>query len=370
MIHSPEPAHPTFISEWPGSGRVKLVLREKRFLQLASIGVSLVVLPFILASALSTLRGLVPGLPGSLGDGVLDVGCVTLPVGLMVTLVALVSLQRLRRTTGSRRCTALYLRPKDDDASRKRLENALYNLVGSRIRLLQLADQESTVTSQAGIVVRLVVSALGMTFLLLTLELYGLIPKRTDVVDTALVMITGAIVELGYRKFKRISRAKGPAGTCEELEAEVQRARSWIEKGNTSRKSVITFAPSVAIWTDVIRQLVPLADVILLDVSRPGVGLAWELSYCLSTIPNRLLVLGREADIRAWLRDSPPEAQHIACMKELLSGRQILVYDRAPKDFPQALLAALLEISEGGGDLPDASRGSGAECRRRPGAHG
>jgi hypothetical protein len=343
------PVNPAFISEWPCTERTKIFLREKRWLWLAVVGMSIAIWPFPIASALSKLRGRVPGLavPPS-GDALADsVGCMTLAVGLMVTLLALVSLQRLRRAAGSKRYTALYLRPVDDAASRRSLENALYNLVGSRIRLLQLADKKSNLTSQSGVAARLVVSSVGATFLILTLELCGLVPKLPDGMDSTLVMLAVPIVEISYRQLKTI-KAKGAIGTLEELEAEVRRARSWMQGENILRKPVLTFATSDAIWTDAVRQLAPLADVVLLDVSRPGKGLAWELSYCLDTKPDRLLVLGREADIRAWLRASSPEMEPAASMKELLAGRQILVYDRVPKTFPQALLAALLEIGAGG----------------------
>lgn len=230
MIDSPEPAPPLFISEWPGFSRAKLVLREKRLLQLVGASSYFIILPTLLWSALSTLRGRVPGLPESLTGGLFaeTVGCAAILVGLLIALVALVFLQRVRRESGSRGYTALYLRPMDDEASRKVLENALYNLVGSRIRLLQLADRASNVTSQLGVLVRFVVSVVSATFLLLTLETMRLIPTPPDVVATALGMVTAAIVELGYRKVKRSSRGRGAVGTLEELEREVSRARSWI----------------------------------------------------------------------------------------------------------------------------------------------
>lgn len=299
MIDSADPAHPIFISEWPSSaGRAKIVLTEKRFLRLAAGGASIAIWPFLVASALSTLRGCAPGLSALPSGAVVaeSVGCVALPAGLIVALVALVSLQRLRGRTGSLRRTVLYLRPKDDDTSRKILENALYTFVGSRIRILQLADQESNVTTQSGVVVRLLVSVVGVTFLLLTLELFELIPKGTEVIHTALGMMTAAVMELGYRKNKRATWAKGMIGTLEKLEAEIRRAES-------APRSVVTFAPSVSIWTHAIRRLVPLADVILLDVSRPGSGLAWELSYCLATKcgpPTRSAFCSRSCPIASW----------------------------------------------------------------------
>jgi hypothetical protein len=101
-------------------------------------------------------------------------------------------------------------------------------------------------------------------------------------------------------------------------------------------------------WRHAVTRLLQVADVTLLDVSRPGDGLCWELERALARAPEALVLVACAPDIEAWLNEQAhPTGSPAARIAELLRGRVVLCYPRHAwllgRGFGRSLRRAILD---------------------------
>jgi hypothetical protein len=241
----------------------------------------------------------------------------------------------------AKRPVILYLRPHNDSQSGARLQFLLFNHLGSRFRVIALADNWSNVISFG----EFLFLFLGFSLLATT---FGIVfdPRSQHRWFSEVVVPGGLGVAVLYLT-ELWRRLLGP-----------KRVRT-VDFGLLPEGEVPSWPPVARLkasreddWQPLVRKLATYCHAAVVDVSQPGgKGLLWELQTLPGLLPSRVLLIAEEAAFIAWFKEPPAGAQTASRseMREALAGRRILVLRgrgrRARRHFGEAVRVALLDLT-------------------------
>lgn len=241
----------------------------------------------------------------------------------------------------AKRTIILYLRPHNDIQSGARLQFLLFNYLGSRFRVIALADTWSNVISLGEFMF------LFLAFSLLAITFGIIFDPRSQhrwlsevVVPGGLGLAALYLTEL-WRRLLGSKRVR-TVGLGLLPEGEMPR---WppVVRLKTSRDDD---------WQPLVRRLATYCHAAVVDVSQPGgEGLLWELETLPGLLSSRVLLIADEAAFIAWFKEPPAGAQAASTseMREALAGCRILVLRgrdrRALRRFGEAVRVALLDLT-------------------------
>jgi len=148
------------------------------------------------------------------------------------------------------------------------------------------------------------------------------------------VGLLGAGMLFSWRSFRSYKKAE--LGQSKYIESNREIGPVILAVLKLSRR---IFAPRLAvvrvnssIWQEVVRRFADVVDVILIDVSRPGEGLLWELENLADNHERRILFVGQQQALEALAGLSPESAGNLDTNRRLanyLDGKRILAYRSA-----------------------------------------
>jgi len=304
-----------------------------------------------------------------------DMDSEQLVVFLGATVIALVGLISGLKLIRGRRHLVLFLRRFGYDEATKALSFAAASAMGQRWRLVTLDDNE--IAPILGLKVRgrllgLLRWALLITIVLTLFWLFGdgfkdylgrivdgmksethgggfeamigqilalfFMTLIVGVIVGGLVLIAvgllGAGMLFSWRSFRSYKKAELGQSKYIESNREIGPVIHAVLK--LSRR---IFAPRLAVvrvnssvWQEVVRRFADVVDVILIDVSRPGEGLLWELENLADKHERRILFVGQQQALEALAGLSPESADSLDTSRRLanyLDGKRILAYRSA-----------------------------------------
>jgi len=132
-----------------------------------------------------------------------------------------------------------------------------------------------------------------------------------------------------------------------------QDVEHWLERRRATRLQTIISVPSgpQTLWQNVILGLTHQVDVVILDLSRMGEGLAWETETLLPQLGTRAVLFGDAHTIRGWMSPKNLKATEAESrIRVLLAGKRILIArpgwfgeSRFRLEFSLAVLSAAID---------------------------
>lgn len=237
----------------------------------------------------------------------------------------------------------IYLRRFGNTGSAKDLTMALRRSLHRRYRIVTLDDD---VFVPSGIVswTRYWVLA-GLLVAALLCALFWLVTQNTEaslgptvILAQVFLVLTVyvALVALGTYVVHYI-RLRREARQCVSImdhiaqrRARVKELSAWVRAPSWMGPQTVVVAVENKLWQPTVLALCADATGIILDISTPGDGLAWEVDALLPAHEEKCILMGNHEEINTWelrAHDDP------VCnrLERALRERTVLTYDRTPR---------------------------------------
>lgn len=266
---------------------------------------------------------------------------ITLVASLSISASMLVISVWLRRTY---RPVLLYLRPYEHAGAGARFQRFITEHLDIRYRVVALADSWSNHLSIGEYL--LVVAVLnGLGYVVAGLVWDGHLIDCFGALLGALffaLLLRPVTAHLSRRRVLKVGGSGMPLDNLEEWLLERRRSKDWWGR--------IRIEVELENWQAAVTRLAEFSDAAVMDVSRAGAGLAWELENVIAILGGRVILVADKEEFSTWYWQHDPKRERVEGverMRDALSRHRVLFLAtgqrRAQKRFGRALRIAVAE---------------------------